>query len=84
MFPSGEPPHLNPKAKSILTETASVRGVDLFPPPVTWMPPNCILEVDNILEPWTWNEEQDLIHIRIMIGSFDPSEWETVYTQCYK
>ncbi|KAJ5332859.1 uncharacterized protein N7506_006642 [Penicillium brevicompactum] len=63
--------------------SASVRGVDLFPPPVTWMPPNCILEVDNILEPWTWNEEQDLIHIRIMIGSFDPSEWETVYTQCY-
>ncbi|CAG8386125.1 unnamed protein product [Penicillium salamii] len=63
--------------------SANVRGVDLFPPPVTWMPPNCILEVDNIAEPWTWNEAQDLIHIRIMIGSFDPSEWERVYDQCY-
>ncbi|KAJ5581715.1 hypothetical protein N7535_000335 [Penicillium sp. DV-2018c] len=50
---------------------ATVRGVDLFPPPVTWMPPNCILEVDNIAEDWTWNEKQDLIHMRIMIGAFD-------------
>ncbi|CAI7655758.1 unnamed protein product [Penicillium bialowiezense] len=83
MFPSGEPSRPDPSPRSVLTEAASVRGVDLFPPPVTWMPPNCILEVDNIAEEWTWNEEQDLIHIRIMIGSFDPSEWETVYTQCF-
>ncbi|KGO75622.1 hypothetical protein PITC_050520 [Penicillium italicum] len=63
--------------------TASVRGVDLFPPPVTWMPPNCILEVDNIAQDWTWNEPQDLIHMRIMIGSFDDAEWTRVYQQCY-
>jgi hypothetical protein len=29
---------------------AIVRGVDLFPPPVTWMPPNCIMEVDDVLQ----------------------------------
>lgn len=54
--------------------TTTVRGVDLYPPPVTWMPPNCILEVDNIAEDWTWNEPQDLIHMRIMIGAFDDAE----------
>ncbi|KAJ5104252.1 hypothetical protein N7532_004781 [Penicillium argentinense] len=62
---------------------ATVRGVDLFPPPVTWMPPNCILEVDNIAEDWTWNEPQDLIHMRLMIGSFDAAEWARVYKQCF-
>jgi hypothetical protein len=67
-----------------LTQPATVRGVDLFPPPVTWMPPNCILEIDNIAEDWTWNEPQDLIHMRIMIGAFDDPEWDRVYQQCFK
>lgn len=48
------------------------------------MPPNCILEVDNIAEEWTWNEPQDLIHMRIMIGSFSDAEWKRVYKQCYE
>ncbi|KAJ5334539.1 hypothetical protein N7452_006942 [Penicillium brevicompactum] len=63
---------------------STVRGVDLFPPPVTWMPPNCVIEVDNVLEEWTWREKFDLIHMRNMLGSFDPSEWDRVYQQCYK
>ncbi|KAJ5894943.1 hypothetical protein N7495_006634 [Penicillium taxi] len=62
---------------------ATVRGVDLFPPPVTWSPPNCVLEVDNILQDWTWKQPFDLIHMRIMIGSFDQKEWDRVYKQCY-
>lgn len=63
---------------------ATVRGVDLFPPPVSWMPPNCVLEVDDVLQEWTWREPFDLIHMRIMIGSFDPAEWDRVYKQCYE
>lgn len=63
---------------------ATVRGVDLFPPPVSWMPPNCVLEVDDVLQEWTWREPFDLIHMRIMIGSFDPTEWNRVYKQCYE
>jgi hypothetical protein len=47
--------------------SATVRGVDLFPPPVSWMPPNSILEVDNIAEDWNWSKPLDLIHMRIMI-----------------
>ncbi|KAJ6051382.1 uncharacterized protein N7446_006014 [Penicillium canescens] len=62
---------------------STVHGVDLFPPPVTWVPPNCILEVDNILEEWTWNVPLDLIHMRGMTGSFEPHEWDRVYQQCY-
>ncbi|CAG8027782.1 unnamed protein product [Penicillium nalgiovense] len=64
--------------------SATVRGVDLFPPPITWMPPNCILEVDNVLEEWTWRDPLDLIHMRIMTGSFDPVGWDHVYSTSFK
>ncbi|KAJ9481669.1 hypothetical protein VN97_g11799 [Penicillium thymicola] len=47
------------------------------------MPPNCILEVDDILQEWTWREKFDLIHIRLMLGSFTAPEWKSVYRQCY-
>ncbi|KAJ6029765.1 hypothetical protein N7460_004345 [Penicillium canescens] len=33
--------------------SATVRGVDIFPPPVSWMPPNCVFEVDDVLREWT-------------------------------
>lgn len=62
----------------------TVRGVDLYPPPVTWTPPNCILEVDDVLQEWLWREPFDLIHMRIMLGSFDQSEWQRVYKQCFE
>lgn len=29
---------------------AVVAGFDLFPPPEMWVPPNCKLEVDNVLK----------------------------------
>lgn len=62
---------------------ATVRGVDLFPPPVVWMPPNCVIEVDDVLQEWTWREQFDLIHMRNMIASFDSNEWDRVYKKCY-
>ncbi|KAJ5777336.1 hypothetical protein N7520_000582 [Penicillium odoratum] len=61
---------------------STVRGVDLYPPPIIWVPPNCILEVDNILEERTWREPFDLIHLSNMVASFSPQEWDTVYEQC--
>ena len=30
----------------------TVHGVDLYPPPQTWVPPNCIFEVDDLSKPW--------------------------------
>ncbi|KAJ5540463.1 hypothetical protein N7494_005539 [Penicillium frequentans] len=62
---------------------AAVRGVDLFPPPVSWMPPNCVLEVDDVLQEWTWREKFDLIHLRIMASAFTPSETEKLMKQIY-
>lgn len=62
---------------------AIIRGVDLFPPPVSWCPPNCILEVDDVLQPWTWREKFDLIHLRHGIGAFTAEEWEVLYKQSY-
>lgn len=63
---------------------ANVRGVDLFPPPLDWLPPNCVLEVDDVLQEWTWRTPFDLIHLRQMIASFTPEEWAKVYKQCYE
>ncbi|KAJ5457249.1 hypothetical protein N7530_012523 [Penicillium desertorum] len=63
---------------------ATVRGVDLFPPPVNWLPPNCTMEVDDILQEWTWHHPFDLIHMRQLIGAFTPVEWDGLFKQCYK
>ncbi|KAJ5765483.1 hypothetical protein N7520_005042 [Penicillium odoratum] len=63
--------------------SAMVRGVDLFPPPIDWMPPNCVLEVDDVLQDWTWRDPFDFIHMSIMIGAFSKQEWKSVYQQCY-
>ncbi|KAJ5116817.1 hypothetical protein N7456_001165 [Penicillium angulare] len=62
---------------------AMVRGVDLFPPPVTWVPPNCMLEVDDVLKEWTWRQPFDLIHLRQMLGAFTVAEWDQVWKKCY-
>ncbi|KAJ5682496.1 hypothetical protein N7462_005661 [Penicillium macrosclerotiorum] len=62
---------------------ATVRGVDLFPPPVSWLPPNCIMEVDDVLKEWTWRQPFDLIYLRQMIGAFTIPEWEAIFKQCY-
>ncbi|KAJ6110748.1 hypothetical protein N7486_002983 [Penicillium sp. IBT 16267x] len=62
---------------------ATVRGVDLFPPPVTWIPPNCILEVDDILQDWTWRDPFDLIHLRTLDSSFTGEQEDRLYKQCY-
>jgi hypothetical protein len=58
--------------------------VDLFPPPIEWLPPNCILEVDDVLQSWTWQEPFDLVHLRILEGSFTPEEQKRLYAEIYK
>ncbi|KAJ5153940.1 uncharacterized protein N7500_009379 [Penicillium coprophilum] len=63
--------------------SATVRGVDIFPPPVSWMPPNCVFEVDDVLREWTWREPFDFIHMRLMLGAFTPEGWDQLYKQCY-
>lgn len=65
---------------------ALVQGVDLYPPPDTWVPPNCKFEVDDVLKPWEFkqNGRFDLIHLRDMFGSFTDEQWRLIYKQAYK
>lgn len=48
------------------------------------MPPNCILEVDDVTKEWTYREKFDLIHLRMMIGAFTKSQAKEFYRQAYK
>lgn len=79
----------------------TVHGVDLYPPPQSWVPPNCILEVDDLtkvsghdskhrpetstnrFQEWTWSHPFDLIHLRWLLGSFEPNDWQKLYKQAY-
>ena len=57
----------------------TVHGIDLFPPPNTWVPPNCVLEVEDVGQGWTWKHKFDLIHmyafdlllIRVSMAAFE-------------
>lgn len=62
----------------------TVHGVDLSPPPHSWVPPNCVLEVDDISKPWTWKNTWDLIHMRYMTGAFDAAGFEALYKQAFE
>lgn len=60
-----------------------MHGVDLYPPPQQWVPPNVVLEVDDIAKKWSWNKQFDLAHMRILMGSFDEAGWTSFYQQAY-
>ena len=47
------------------------------------MPPNCILEVDDITRSFTYEEKFDLIHIRMLAGSLSTEQWHQLYRRCY-
>lgn len=58
--------------------------MDIFPPPVSWTPPNCVFEVDDVQREWTWRDPFDFIHMRQLLGAFSAEGWDTLYQQCYK
>lgn len=62
---------------------AIVHGVDLFPPPTVWVPPNCILEVDDVNESWTFSKQFDLVHLRLLLGAFTDEQWTALYGRAY-
>lgn len=57
-----------------MVPNAVVRGVDLFSPPNSWIPPNCLFEGDDVWQRWNWREKFDLIHLRHGSGAFTPNE----------
>ncbi|KUJ21593.1 S-adenosyl-L-methionine-dependent methyltransferase [Mollisia scopiformis] len=62
---------------------ATIKGVDLSPIQPSWIPPNCIFEIDDVTLPWTFHEESyDLVHIREMFGSI--GDWDELFLQAYQ
>ncbi|KAF9874845.1 hypothetical protein CkaCkLH20_07539 [Colletotrichum karsti] len=59
---------------------AEVIGVDLSPPTAE-VPPNVILEVDDIEEPWTYTRPFDYIHSRMMTSSI--SKWKEYFQKSF-
>lgn len=58
--------------------------IDLYPPPAPWVPPNCVLQVDDVTREWLWQKKFDLIHMRLLLGAFTPTERDAVYKSCYE
>lgn len=64
--------------------SAQVLGIDLFPPPQGWTPPNCTFEVDDANMSWNRGQKFDLVHLRWMLGAFTKQQWTEVYKQAYE
>ncbi|CAO1603162.1 hypothetical protein XANCAGTX0491_006754 [Xanthoria calcicola] len=65
-----------------LFPNAQVVGTDLSPIQPTWVPPNCVFEVDDVTMEWTFRKDSfDFIHSREMFGSI--ADWDEYFHQCY-
>ncbi|KAF3798890.1 putative methyltransferase tdiE [Colletotrichum gloeosporioides] len=60
---------------------AEVIGVDLSPSQPQFVPSNVRFEIDDIEEPWTFNEPFDYIHSRMMKGSI--RDWKKFIQSCF-
>ncbi|KAI4230682.1 MAG: hypothetical protein L6R40_007980 [Gallowayella cf. fulva] len=61
---------------------AQVVGTDLSPIQPTWVPPNCVFEVDDVTMEWTFRKDSfDFIHSREMFGSI--ADWDEYFRQCF-
>ncbi|KAL4790674.1 S-adenosyl-L-methionine-dependent methyltransferase [Aspergillus venezuelensis] len=62
--------------------SARVTGVDLSPIQPSFVPPNCIFEIDDVTLPWTYPANQfDFIHIRELFGCIP--DWDEFFRNCY-
>ncbi|KAK9444707.1 S-adenosylmethionine-dependent methyltransferase [Metarhizium brunneum] len=62
---------------------AEVIGTDLSPTLPNWVPPNCVFELDDASQEWTFPDNTfDYIHIRFMAGCF--KDWTRLYSECFR
>ncbi|KAL4876698.1 S-adenosyl-L-methionine-dependent methyltransferase [Aspergillus karnatakaensis] len=62
--------------------SARVTGVDLSSIQPTFVPPNCVFEIDDVTLPWTYSENQfDFIHVRELFGCIP--DWDDFFRQCW-
>jgi SAM-dependent methyltransferase len=63
--------------------SAVVTGVDLSPIQPAFVPVNCIFEVDDVTEQWTYPPKHfDFVHIRDMFGSI--ADWDVLFREAYR
>jgi SAM-dependent methyltransferase len=63
--------------------SAVVTGVDLSPIQPGFVPPNCVFEVDDVTQPWTYPPKHfDFVHIREMFGSIP--DWDGFFHEVYR
>jgi SAM-dependent methyltransferase len=63
--------------------SAVVTGVDLSPTQPAFVPPNCVFEVDDVTEQWTYTPKHfDFVHVRDMFGSVP--DWDAFLREVYR
>ncbi|KXJ85778.1 S-adenosyl-L-methionine-dependent methyltransferase [Microdochium bolleyi] len=61
---------------------ADIIGTDLSPIQPSWVPPNIRFEIDDFLQPWTWEPNSfDFIHMRYLFGAV--RDWNELFKQAY-
>ncbi|KAK5936590.1 hypothetical protein PMZ80_011155 [Knufia obscura] len=61
---------------------ALVKGIDLSPIQPNNVPPNCVFEIADADDDWTFSQKFDLIHTRIM-NDFSLKSWWHFFTEAY-
>ncbi|KAF4995732.1 hypothetical protein FGRMN_4939 [Fusarium graminum] len=60
---------------------AEVFGIDIAAIQPTFVPPNCVFEIDDAEKEWTWKQKFDYIFVRLMVGSI--ADWDNFTKQCF-
>ncbi|PHH61259.1 hypothetical protein CDD81_637 [Ophiocordyceps australis] len=62
---------------------AEVVGTDISPIQPTWVPPNCVFQIEDAQLEWTYRPNSfDFVHIRALYGSI--ADWGYLYRQAFE
>ncbi|RDW59663.1 hypothetical protein BP6252_12750 [Coleophoma cylindrospora] len=62
--------------------TATVKGIDIVPAKIEWLPGNARFGLDDFNEEWDIASQYDLVHARDLQCSV--SDWPWFFSQCFK
>ncbi|KAL4999467.1 S-adenosyl-L-methionine-dependent methyltransferase [Aspergillus recurvatus] len=62
--------------------SCNVIGMDLSPIQPSWIPPNLKFEIDDYEQSWTWSQQFDFIHGRMLSGSI--ADEQKLFRQAYE
>ena len=60
---------------------AEIIGTDLSPTQPSWVPANVKFEIDDVEEPWTFQEKFDFIHVRYLAAAI--VDWPKLVVQAF-